>query len=200
MAMTLCAPSDTFIPDHDNGDDHFIPRAKTPITHRRVRTEPVPVVDPHLAWETERQALKPRYAVLKAIPTGELPADYDERFDAIMGEEEALLDKIKTTPARTIEGALCKIEVIDRYELELAGLQDHERKAIDVRAMAVGTIRRCLMTLGVHQVAVDPHHEWIEQYRILEAETDREVGRQHRRCAPSRPGLPGQARRRAQPA
>lgn len=134
--------------------------------------------DPHLAWEAERRALKPRYAEIKAAETtGEITnEEYHRQHGAIMDIEEALLDKIKTTRARTIEGALLQIEVIDRYEIELGGIQDHDKADINARALALGTIRRCLTWLGAHQAAVDSHHEWIEQYRTLDAETAERLG------------------------
>ena len=104
-------------------------------------------VDPHLAWEVERQAFSERIDALMAVPDEMRPPGQETKLKALDEAEWALIDKIRTTPARTIEGALLMIEVPTRCEIKLGyhGLHDYETRALKSNLLAIETIRRLLV-------------------------------------------------------
>lgn len=73
------------------------------------------VTDPHINWEAQRRALLPQYEALHAVPISKLADDHDEQLDALDKAHAALINLIITTPAKTVQGALCVIQSLDLY-------------------------------------------------------------------------------------
>ena len=103
------------------------------------------ITDPHMAWEDERQALKPHFDAIEEMQLYELTDDIDDQLATLCAVENGLIGKITTAPPRTIEGALAVIEAIDHYERETICTENlWTLSAMDARARSVDTIRRCL--------------------------------------------------------
>ncbi|MEM7042401.1 MAG: hypothetical protein AAF543_06280 [Pseudomonadota bacterium] len=140
------------------------------------------VVDPHMAWEAERQDLWRQYnEACEAVTDDMTLEDEDKLIGPSSNAMRAIMEKIRTTPARTIEGAIVQIEAIDRVEVECEpGCADDDMHA---RAMAIDTIRRCAGTsassIAPAPQTVSPHlARLIESYHVTLAtwlETDEDA-------------------------
>lgn len=128
------------------------------------------VTDPHMKWEAERQALLPRYEALQAIPSDRLPVDYDDQLDRLDGAHAELVNLIITTPAKTVQGALCVIQSLDLHTTWFYAddIIAHERNAIEARTKAVETIRR--LTRPRKRKPRDLHPKWLRRWRRLQEE------------------------------
>jgi len=100
--------------------------------------EPEAGIDPHMAWEAERRQVAAEHAALDDQAEG-----YQELDDELCQRERDLLEKIQSTPAKTIEGSLCQIAALDQFEIDL-GEPYRNPGEIAARQGAVATIRRNL--------------------------------------------------------
>ncbi|MEM7025670.1 MAG: hypothetical protein AAF637_24275 [Pseudomonadota bacterium] len=106
--------------------------------------------DPHLAWERERQEILPKIDALYHVPFDRRTDEVEQQISALRDAEYQLMIRIETTPAVTIEGALCQIEApdVEQVRCGLDWEDEQDRRAIVGRLMAVGTIRRLLAEAG----------------------------------------------------
>lgn len=102
--------------------------------------------DPHFLWEAERQGCWRHVQALLDIPSERRHSDYDDVFDQATFRNKNLITRIRTTPAKTLEGALLQIQACDDYEREF-GLENAEvevQVGVECRELALATIKRAL--------------------------------------------------------
>ncbi|MEZ5933112.1 MAG: hypothetical protein R3F54_14400 [Alphaproteobacteria bacterium] len=93
----------------------------------------------------------------------DVPADADERMNRLVEIENDLIRKIASTPPETVEGALCVIEALDRYEFDTVSPEDWwTQLATEGRRQAVATLRRCLAAAAPTEA--DPHAAWLAEW------------------------------------
>ena len=126
--------------------------------------------DPHIKWEAQRQAFAERCDALMAVPEEKRPADFEVQLKALDDAECALIEKIRTTPAKTIEGALLMIEVPARFEIKLGyhGLHDYETRAFKSNLLAVEIIRGLIQPRKRNPR--DLHPKWLRRWRRVSQE------------------------------